>query len=971
MAKILLAFCLLFFYGAKAQNFTTGNLVVYRVGTGTTALSSSSTAIFLDEYTPAGALVQSLPMPVALSGAQYPLTASGSATSEGLLNRSADGRYLVATGYGAAPGTASVASSGASVPRVVGLVDYQKTINTSTALSDFAAGNNPRSAISSDGTAIWVAGGAGGIRYTTNGSTTSTQLSTASANNREVNIFGGQLYLSSGSGSIRIATVGTGLPTSSGQAVANLPGFPTSGSPFQFLLFDLDAGVSGYDVLYVADDGAGIQKYSLVSGSWVLNGTVGTSSDAYRGLTGSASGTTVTLFATRKNSELVALTDAAGYNVPVSGTPSLLATAATNTVFRGLAFTPVAPVNNLSLSFTAPAAAAPLAPPAVTATLADPTDPLSLSGISVDIKENGSAVAAADYTLTATSSNTGVVPDANIVITKADGQARVKATAAAAGYASITITLTKGGFTRTLVLDVAASAASNTPAASRFHSGSSDASAAIAIDSDYMIIADDEMNKLAVFNRNASGLAVATYNYGGLLGLTDLSGGVPREVDVEAAVKSIANTGRIYWLGSMSNSATSFNARPNRNRLFAVTYSGTGAATTFSYVGLYGGLKQDLLTWGDANGYGFSASAAAGKDPKQIDGFNIEGLVFAPDNTTAYIGFRAPLVPTAARTRAVIAPVQNFEAWFNNGAPAGSPVIGAPIELNLGGRGIRDLVRLSNGSYIILAGNYDDTPLNPAIFTWTGLPGAAPVQINSFNLSGLNPEGVMEVQASGSLQADRLQIVNDNGDFVYYGDGVAAKDLGQNNYKKFRSDVLISGTGSVLPVLFTRFNVSRQTDGNRLSWDMALPVSCTGFIVERSADGRSFWPLGSLSAFGATAAYGFTDIGSTTAKLYYRIAAVDADGRKTYSAIRYLGGDAGIGLALYPNPAADGHVSLTAAGGGIKYAAFFDVNGRRVKSLSFTGDVVDVSLDGLPAGTYEVVVSTAEKIVGTKTLVIR
>jgi len=32
------------------------------------------------------------------------------------------------------------------------------------------------------------------------------------------------------------------------------------------------------------------------------------------------------------------------------------------------------------------------------------------------------------------------------------------------------------------------------------------------------------------------------------------------------------------------------------------------------------------------------------------------------------------------------------------GAPAGNPVIGAPIELDLGGRGIRDIIRLSSGN---------------------------------------------------------------------------------------------------------------------------------------------------------------------------------------------------------------------------------------------------------------------------------
>ena len=91
--------------------FAPGNLVVYRVGTGAGALSSAATPVVLDEFTTAGAPVGSVPLPTAVSGNQRALTSSGSATSEGLLTLSTDGRYLVLTGYNAVPGTAGVAST--------------------------------------------------------------------------------------------------------------------------------------------------------------------------------------------------------------------------------------------------------------------------------------------------------------------------------------------------------------------------------------------------------------------------------------------------------------------------------------------------------------------------------------------------------------------------------------------------------------------------------------------------------------------------------------------------------------------------------------------------------------------------------------------------------------------------------------------------------------------------------------------
>src|SRR5690606_32504357 len=90
-------------------------------------------------------------------------------------------------------------------------------------------------------------------------------------------------------------------------------------------------------------------KYSKVGGVWMQNTpAIGVASDAYRGLVGQTNEDgSVTLYATRKGGtaaagggELVRIVDTAGYNAPNNGTPVLLATAATNTAFRGVAFTP-------------------------------------------------------------------------------------------------------------------------------------------------------------------------------------------------------------------------------------------------------------------------------------------------------------------------------------------------------------------------------------------------------------------------------------------------------------------------------------------------------------------------------------------------------------------------------------------------------------------------------------------------------
>lgn len=359
--------------------FTFGSVVVYRVGTGASGLVNTGAPVFLDEYSPAGALVQSIGLRTTASGAQYPLIASGTASSGGYLTRSVDGKSLVLTGYGRPLGGSGSVSGTAStaVPRVVGRVTGGGVADTSTALTDVASGDNFRGITSVDGTAFWMAGNfngapntsTGGVHYATLGATTSADLTSSTFTNaRGVAIFDGQLYASGSAAGLRgVGTIGTGLPTSGAQTVTRLPGLTdtNSASSNAFFLADLDGSVAGVDTLYVADDNGtsgGIKKFSLVGGTWTANGVAGNAADAYRGITAEVSGTTVTLYATRNGGsgatgggELVRLVDDTGYNATITTTaPTVLVTAATNTALRGVALAPVW-LPDLTVAVSAPA----------------------------------------------------------------------------------------------------------------------------------------------------------------------------------------------------------------------------------------------------------------------------------------------------------------------------------------------------------------------------------------------------------------------------------------------------------------------------------------------------------------------------------------------------------------------------------------------------------------------------------------
>ncbi|UAY51128.1 hypothetical protein [Ferruginibacter albus] len=433
----------------------------------------------------------------------------------------------------------------------------------------------------------------------------------------------------------------------------------------------------------------------------------------------------------------------------------------------------------LELTFDHTATTPLLNPPYISSVIGDPTDPASDQGIVVDVKENNMPLAKTDYMLTSNSDNISVIGDDKITITKEDGHAIIKMNPAGVGYSNITLTLTQNKKSTTLVINFAASASDSKD--TYWHTAMADASAAIALDSNYMLVADDEHNLLFIYHRYQSGLPLTAYNYGSEMQLPDGA----KEVDCEAVASSLKKPKRFYWTGSMSNGGKNFKEEPNRSCIFATDIDGTGNNVKFSFKGYYMQLRRDILKWGDDNGYKLSKAAGYGNTPKSTDGFNAEGMVFAPDSTTLYIGFRAPMVPVSKRAKALIAPIQNFETWFNEGHPKENISIGAPIELDLGGRGIRDMIRLGN-KYIIVAGNSDEE-LNEALYSWTGSATDAPVLIN-IDVKNLKSEAIIPVYNNG-IFTGKVQLISDNGTDEYYNDGVHAKWL-DNGFKKFHSNIV-------------------------------------------------------------------------------------------------------------------------------------------------------------------------------------
>ncbi|MEO8010120.1 MAG: lamin tail domain-containing protein [Dokdonella sp.] len=437
---------------------------------------------------------------------------------------------------------------------------------------------------------------------------------------------------------------------------------------------------------------------------------------------------------------------------------------------------------------------------ALSGVIADPTDPAATRGITLRFSDEDGAVD--DLQIELVSSNPQLVPTSAMLLTGSGDSRRLRIFPQGVGFTTILVVATDAdGKVGTYVFNYAASAPSVNAATTRFHTGASDASTALAVDAEAMLVADDENQAVRLYDRDQSGLPAAVFDFTAQLALTDLDDGFPREVDIEGSTR-IGN--RLYWTGSQGN-ARGGEARPNTRRIFATDLEGNGSTATLTYAGRYDHLRDDLLAWDTANGHGlgadylgFVAGAQPGVLPTTATGFNIEGLSIAPDGRSAYLAFRAPLMPPDQRNRALVIPLRNLDALVTGGAPgslaAGSTQFGAPIFLDLGGRSIRSIERNAAGQYLIIAGpaggDAGAAPNDFRVFQWSGASGQPAIDLGSElgkRLAGGSFEGIVDVPDLAA-QGMTIQLLVDNGDFAFYNDGVAAKDIEEKRWTKFRTE---------------------------------------------------------------------------------------------------------------------------------------------------------------------------------------
>ena len=163
----------------------------------------------------------------------------------------------------------------------------------------------------------------------------------------------------------------------------------------------------------------------------------------------------------------------------------------------------------------------------------------------------------------------------------------------------------------------------------------------------------------------------------------------------------------------------------------------------------------------------------------------------------------------------------------------------------------------------------------------------------------------------------------------------------------------------VLPVSLSAFEVNSEfinsTTRVNLSWLTASELNNSHFIIERSADGRTYRAIGQVTSLYSAGGgrYNFTDLAPLTGISYYRLVQVDNDNAPTVLATRSinLGPDRNkTALSLFPNPVSDRLV----------YILENDQQGRMfTRIVNSAGAVISTSYFNKDTRLYQGVIQTA------------
>ncbi|MCF8244042.1 MAG: T9SS type A sorting domain-containing protein [Saprospiraceae bacterium] len=175
------------------------------------------------------------------------------------------------------------------------------------------------------------------------------------------------------------------------------------------------------------------------------------------------------------------------------------------------------------------------------------------------------------------------------------------------------------------------------------------------------------------------------------------------------------------------------------------------------------------------------------------------------------------------------------------------------------------------------------------------------------------------------------------------------------------------GAESALPVELVSFYGKLEESKAVLTWQTTSELNNSHFAIEKSANGRPFYEIGTVQGQGTSYEindYTFTDASPAHGLNYYRLKQVDFDGNFEYSKVVSVNfKDVKGQVQLYPTIASDEiHVSFSAPTSETGIVQVFDQSGNLVKQINLDSEIggLPISVEEFQRGVYFVSVQNGQ-----------
>lgn len=172
----------------------------------------------------------------------------------------------------------------------------------------------------------------------------------------------------------------------------------------------------------------------------------------------------------------------------------------------------------------------------------------------------------------------------------------------------------------------------------------------------------------------------------------------------------------------------------------------------------------------------------------------------------------------------------------------------------------------------------------------------------------------------------------------------------------------LAPAGAPLPVKFGNITAFEKQGGIQVEWKSYYESNLSHYVIERSADGKTFSEAGQVASTNkpTETKYTWLDANPLPGTSFYRIRNVDMDKKSGYSSIVMVSLDkTNKNFILYPNPVRTGHVSFQSSelAKGNYMVKIFNSAGQELYARKFnhSGGAINQTLQlpsGIKAGMY-------------------